>query len=68
MAKPLTELTKKGKPFEWTQECEDTFQLMKDQFLKAPVLRMPDPTRPLYLETDASLNASGGSPNAEGWK
>jgi hypothetical protein len=60
MAKPLTELTKKGKPFEWTQECEAAFQLMKAQFLKAPVLRMPDPTQPLYLETDASLNASGG--------
>jgi hypothetical protein len=59
MAKPLTELTKKGKPFEWTQECENAFQLMKAQFLKAPVLRMPDPTQPLYLETDASLNASG---------
>jgi hypothetical protein len=56
MAKPLTELTKKGKLFEWTQECEDAFQLMKAQFLKAPVLRMPDPTQPLYLETDASLN------------
>jgi hypothetical protein len=33
MAKPLTELTNKGKPFEWTQECEDAFQLMKAQFL-----------------------------------
>jgi hypothetical protein len=59
MAKPLTELTKKTKAFEWTNECEDAFQQLKAQFLKAPVLVMPDPEKLFFLETDVSLVASG---------
>jgi hypothetical protein len=58
--KPLTALTKKDKPFEWTTECENAFQNLKQRFLTAPVLTMPDQDQPFYLETDASAFTSGG--------
>jgi hypothetical protein len=52
------ELTKKGIPFNWNSECEDTFQVLKREFIRAPVLVMPNPDEPFYLETDASNYAS----------
>ena len=58
--RPLTALTKKERPFEWTKECEDAFQRLKQRFVEAPVLMMPDQDQPFYLETDASAFASGG--------
>jgi len=58
--RPLTALTKKDKPFEWTKECEYAFQTLKKAFLEAPILVMPDQDQPFYLETDASAFASGG--------
>src|SRR3979409_2050553 len=54
IVRPLTALTKKDRPFEWTSECENAFQTLKERFLKAPVLTMPDQDQPFYLETDAS--------------
>jgi hypothetical protein len=58
-AKPLTELTKKGIPFNWSNKCEDTFQALKREFIKAPVLVMPNLDEPFYLEMDASNYALG---------
>jgi hypothetical protein len=58
--KPLTNLTKKDKPFQWTEECECAFKDLKRKFLEAPILVMPDQDQPFFLETDASAFASGG--------
>src|SRR5258706_354573 len=57
--RPLTTLTKKDHHFDWTKECEDAFQRLKQRFLEAPILVMPDQDQPFYLETDASAFASG---------
>jgi hypothetical protein len=60
IVRPLTSLTKKEKSFEWTPECEHAFKELKQRFVEAPVLTMPDQDQPFYLETDASAFASGG--------
>jgi hypothetical protein len=38
IAKPMTELLKKDKKFEWTDSCEASFQELKKRLVSAPVL------------------------------
>ncbi|XP_028064071.1 uncharacterized protein LOC114267244 [Camellia sinensis] len=37
----LTQLTRKGKPFEWTNQRETTFQELKTRLTTAPILSIP---------------------------
>jgi len=60
LARPLNELLKKERYFEWTQEAQEAFDTLKDQFSREPVLFMPDMTRPFQIKTDASKYPSGG--------
>lgn len=60
IARPLYDLTKKGNQWEWTTECEESFQTLKRAFVTAPVLIMPDKEKPFRVETDASGFATGG--------
>ena len=57
VTRPLTNLTKKDVLFEWTPECQQTFQLLKDLLTAEPILKYPDPNRPYVLYTDASKYA-----------
>ena len=59
LAKPLNDLTKKDKKFEWTIECQNAFDLLKKRFTEEPVLMMPDQSRPFQIESDASKVATG---------
>jgi hypothetical protein len=59
IARPLHDLTKKNKPWEWTAECQVAFELLKEKFSSAPILQMPDVSKPFTLETDASKWAVG---------
>ena len=54
LAKPLTHLTKKGVPFNWTQECRDALDKLITKVTDDPELTAPDPTRQFELETDVS--------------
>ena len=36
IAKPMTQLLKKDKKFEWTQKCEDSFQELKKRLTTVP--------------------------------
>ena len=58
IVKPLNELTK-TKFFDWSQECQKAFNNLKKKFLEKPVLVIPDPTKPFYVESDASKWATG---------
>lgn len=58
--KPLTDLTKRDTPFEWTQERQKAFDTLKESFTHAPVLATYDPDRETRLEPDSSGWASGG--------
>ena len=60
IARPLTELTKKDNEFVWTQECQHTFELMKEKLLEEPILKYPDPEKGYILYTDASKYAWAG--------
>ena len=56
---PLNNLLAKDKTFEWNQEQQDTFELLKKKFQESPVLLMPDMTKPFVVESDASKYAFG---------
>ena len=52
---------KKNKIWNWTNECQTAFETLKECFSTAPVLTMPDTTKPFTLETDASKWAIGAT-------
>jgi hypothetical protein len=54
IARPLTQLLKKDKKFEWTDKCEASFQELKKRLVTAPVLTMPDITKDFDVYCDAS--------------
>ena len=66
IAKPLSNLLKKGVPFVWTQTTEEAFQLLKTQLISAPVLVVPDFSKPFSIETDASEYGIGAALPQEG--
>ena len=41
IASPLTKLHKKGVKFEWTDKCQNSFELLKEMLVEAPVLTQP---------------------------
>jgi hypothetical protein len=58
IAQLFIELIKKGTLFNWTKQCEDTFQELKQCFTMAPVSITSDLDKPFVLECDASLAAT----------
>ncbi|WP_162960673.1 ribonuclease H family protein, partial [Pseudomonas aeruginosa] len=60
IAAPLTEATKKGLEWNWTEEMEKAFKELKDKFSNEPIVQYFDPELPTTLETDASDRAKGG--------
>ncbi|KAL8125566.1 hypothetical protein AgCh_013013 [Apium graveolens] len=42
IATPLTKLTRKNQKFEWSAECENSLQELKQRLVTAPVLVLPD--------------------------
>jgi len=59
IALPLTQLTKKGQAFVWTEKCENSFQELKKRLTTSPVLALPDPTGHFVIFCDASKMGLG---------
>ena len=54
VARPLNALTSVKKEFEWTLECQEVFQKLKDTIISTPSLAMPTDADPYQVETDGS--------------
>jgi len=59
IAKPMTELLKKGVKFVWDDKCEQAFLTLRRLLTSAPVLAQPDITRPFDVYCDASGTGLG---------
>jgi len=60
VAKPLHILTEKGRKFIWNDDCQKSFDQLKEILSTSPVLAYPDPNLPFILDTDASNTGIGG--------
>jgi hypothetical protein len=54
IAKPITELLKKGNNYVWSEACDEAFKLLKKLLTTSPVLAQPDTTKPFDVYCDAS--------------
>ncbi|KZV32740.1 hypothetical protein F511_32166 [Dorcoceras hygrometricum] len=59
IARPMTQLTQKDKRFVWTDECEYSFQTLKEKLTTAPVLALPSGSGGFVVCSDASLSGLG---------
>ncbi|GJY73055.1 putative reverse transcriptase domain-containing protein [Tanacetum coccineum] len=59
IAKPMTELTQKNKKFNWGEEQESAFQLLKQKLCDAPILALPEGSDDFVVYCDASIKGLG---------
>ena len=59
LLKPIYDLTKKGRPFIWGKEQQDSFNEIKCRLVKPPVLHMTNTTGRFHLYSDTSKFATG---------
>jgi len=59
MVAPLTQLTRKDQPFAWTDRCEESFLELKKKLTSAPVLVIPNASKPFEVFCDASHQGLG---------
>ena len=63
---PLTRLTKKNLVFAWDVDCDDAFRRLKRALTTAPVLVLPDGSKPFTVYTDACGTGLGAVLMQEG--
>lgn len=63
IAAPLNKLTSKGKnapAFRWSENAEEAFKSLKNALVTAPILAVPDFSKPFAVHCDASSYGIGG--------
>ena len=60
IARPLHDMVKKDKKWDWMEKQEKAFKELKKRFTKEPVLAAPDIDKKMRMEVDASDYATGG--------
>ena len=58
LLKPIYDLTRKGRPFHWWKEQQDSFVEIKHRLVKPPVLHMPNKAGRFHLYDDTSKYAT----------
>jgi len=66
IARPLYDMVKKDKKWNWTERQEKAFRELKERFTKEPVLAAPDLDKKLRVEVDTSDYVMGGVLSMEG--
>ena len=61
LLKPIYDLTRKGRPFNWGKEQQDSFEKIKHRLIKPPVLDMPNKTGRSHLYSDTSKFTTGSA-------
>ena len=62
LLKPIYDLTRKGRAFNWAKEQQDSFEEVKRRLtIKPPVLHMPNKTGRFHLYSDTSKFATGSA-------
>ena len=59
LLKPIYDLIRKGRPFVWGKEQQDSFEEIKHRLITPPVLHMPNKTGRFHLYSDTSKFATG---------
>lgn len=59
LAKPLTELTRKGKKFIWTDKCEQAFEDLKQALVSTEIMGHPNDHGEFILDVDGSTTGIG---------
>jgi hypothetical protein len=67
IAHAITSLQRKGKKFQWTEQCESSFQQLKQLLTSAPILRIADPSKDYVVCTDTCKEGLGGVLSQEGF-
>jgi len=60
IARPLHNMVKKDKKWDWMEKQEEAFKELKEKFTKEPVLAAPDLDKKMRMEVDALDYATGG--------
>ena len=61
LLKPIYDLTRKDRPFNWGQEQQTVFNEIKSRLQKPPVLHLPDNKGRFHLYSDTSKYAMGSA-------
>ena len=61
LLKPIYDLTRKGRPFHWGKEQQDSFIEIKCRLVKPPILHMPSKTGRFHLYSDTIKYATGST-------
>ena len=61
LLKPIYDIIRKGRPFVWGNEQQDSFEESKHRLIKPPVLHMPNTTGRFHLYSDTSIFATGSA-------
>ncbi|GKE23146.1 putative reverse transcriptase domain-containing protein [Tanacetum coccineum] len=59
ISKPLTKLTQKSKKYEWGEEEEEAFQMLKQKLCSAPIFSLPEGTEDFVVYCNASTKGFG---------
>ena len=61
LLKPINDLTRKGRPFIWGEEQQESFEQIKERLVHAPVLHIPNRQGRFHLYSDTSKFVGGSA-------